>query len=151
MKRFIITQSDKEFYTSHSGLALAGLCVNELCSLPAKASDAFPVSPGSNGIGIDDIIRNSLALLATGQSDYEAVTNRRNDDYFRQSLGIRKVPSAETLRERLDKVAPAPRPLCDACTVEFLKRADVAYHPLGYGTRRFGLRRVRHGQFQDPK
>jgi len=29
MKRFIIAQSDKEFYTSHSGLALVGLCVNK--------------------------------------------------------------------------------------------------------------------------
>jgi len=28
MKRIIIEQSDDEFYTSHSGLALAGLCIN---------------------------------------------------------------------------------------------------------------------------
>ena len=28
MKRLIIEQSDDEFYTSHSGLALAGACIN---------------------------------------------------------------------------------------------------------------------------
>jgi len=28
MKRFIIEQSDEEFYTSHSGLALVGLALN---------------------------------------------------------------------------------------------------------------------------
>ena len=133
MKRFIITQSDKEFYTSHSGLALVGLCVNELCSLPAKAREAFPVSAGSTGIGLDDILRSYLGLLATGQSDYEAITNRREDDYFRESLGIGKVPSAETLRQRLDEVAPALRPLSDACSVEFLKKAGVVITPLDTG------------------
>ncbi len=64
MKHFIIAQSRKEFYTSHSGLALAGLCINRLCSLPAKARDAFPVSAG--GIGLDDIIRSHAGLLAMG-------------------------------------------------------------------------------------
>jgi hypothetical protein len=107
MKRFVIVQSEKEFYTSHSGLALVGLGLNKFCSLPAKASEAFPLSTGSSGIGLDDILRSYLGLLATGQSDYEAVTNRRKDDYFRDSLGIRKVPSAETLRQRLDEVASA--------------------------------------------
>lgn len=40
MKRFIIVQSEKEFYTSHSGLALVGLCVNELCSLLVRLDSA---------------------------------------------------------------------------------------------------------------
>jgi hypothetical protein len=133
MKRFVIVQSEKEFYTSHSGLALVGLGLNKFCSLPAKASEAFPLSTGSSGIGLDDILRSYLGLLATGQSDYEAVTNRRKDDYFRDSLGIRKVPSAETLRQRLDEVASALRPLCDAGTVEFLKKAGVAITPLDTG------------------
>jgi hypothetical protein len=133
MKRFIIAQSDKEFYTSHSGLALVGLCVNKFCSLPAKASEAFPVSAGSTGIGLDDIVRSYLGLLATGKSDYEAITNRREDDYFRESLGIGKVPSAETLRQRLDEVASALRPLADAYSVEFLKKAGVVITPLDTG------------------
>jgi hypothetical protein len=33
MKRFILEQSDDEFYTSHSGLALAGLCINRYSDL----------------------------------------------------------------------------------------------------------------------
>ena len=33
MKRFILEQSDREFYTSHSGLALIGLCVNTMINL----------------------------------------------------------------------------------------------------------------------
>ena len=133
MTRFIIEQSEKEFYTSHSGLALVGLCINELCSLPDKAREAFPVSAANNGIGLDDILRSYIGLLTLGQSDYEAVTNRIEDDYFRESLGIGRAPSAETLRQRLDEVASALRPLADGCTVEFLRNARVKITPLETG------------------
>lgn len=119
--------------------------------MPAKAREAFPLSAGSNGIGLDDLLRSYVGLLATGQSDYEAISNRREDDYFRESLSIGKIPSAETLRQRLDEVAQALRPLCDACSVEFLKKADVVITHLGYRPCSFGLRCFRHGQFQDAK
>jgi hypothetical protein len=131
MKHFIIEQSNKEFYTSHSGLALVGLCMNKLCSLPAKARAAFPISTG--GIGLDDIVRSYIGLLATGQSDFEAVSNRAEDDYFKQALRIRRVPSAETLRQRLDEVAPSLRRIADSCSVEFVKKARVAITPLDTG------------------
>jgi hypothetical protein len=133
MKRFIITQSEKEFYTSHSGLALVGVCLNKLSSLPARAKEAFPLSPGSNGIGLDDVLRSYVGLLSLGQSDYEAITSCREDDYFREALGIGKVPSTETLRQRLDEVASGLRPLVDSGSVEFLKKAGVAVTPLETG------------------
>ena len=110
MKQFIIAQSKKEFYTSHSGLALVGLCLNKLCSLPAKAMDAFPRKVG--GIGLDDILRSYVGLLTMGKSDFEAITDCRDDDHFSQSLGVARVPSAETLRQRLDEVAPTLRRYC---------------------------------------
>jgi hypothetical protein len=62
MKRFIIEQSDKEFYTSHSGLALIGLGINRYSALPSAARKAFPVTKGTNGIGLDDILRSYLGL-----------------------------------------------------------------------------------------
>ena len=132
MKRFIIEQSDKEFYTSHSGLALVGLCLNRMSSLPAKAKQNFPVR-GSSAIGTDDILRSYVGLLTLGQSDCEAITSRKNDDYFKESLGIGKVPSTETLRQRLDEAAPDLRPIADACSVEFLKNAKVTITALDTG------------------
>lgn len=131
MQQFIIAQSKKEFYTSHSGLALVGLCLNRLCSLPAKAIDAFPRKVG--GIGLDDILRSYVGLLTMGKSDFEAVTDCRDDDHFSQSLGVSRVPSAETLRQRLDEVAPTMRPIADACSVGFLKKARVTISPLDTG------------------
>ncbi len=93
--------------------------------------DAFPRKLG--GIGLDDILRSYVGLLTMGQSDFEAITNRREDDYFSQSLGIARVPSAETLRQRLDEVAPTLRPIADACSVGFLKKARVTISPLDTG------------------
>jgi len=131
MKQFIIAQSKKEFYTSHSGLALVGLCLNKLCSLPAKAKNAFPVSSG--GIGLDDIIRSYVGLLTIGKSDFEAITGCRDDDHFSQALGVDRVPSAETLRQRLDEVAPGLRGIADVCSVDFLKKARVTISVLDTG------------------
>ena len=122
MKRFIIEQSNKEFYTSHSGLALVGLCLNRYTSLPMKAKKAFPVAKGSNGIDIDDILRSYLGMLTLGQSDYEAIANRKEDDYFKKSLDIGKIPSAETLRQRFDNVASKLQPIVDFVPWSFLKK-----------------------------
>ena len=68
-----------------------------------------------------------------GKSDFEAITHCRDDDYFSQSSGVGRVPSAETLRQRLDEVAPTLRRLEDAGSVEFLKRATVTTTPLDTG------------------
>ena len=74
MKRFVIEQSDEEFYTSHSGLALVGLALNRFTSLATalKAMDA----PGDLITGLD-IIRSYCALLAQGKSDFVAIEQYR--------------------------------------------------------------------------
>ena len=80
MRKLIIAQSEREFYTSNSGLALVGICLNELSLLPSKAKEAFPSSPGTSGVGMDDIVRSSVGLLTLGHSDYEAVANHKEND-----------------------------------------------------------------------
>lgn len=78
-------------------------------------------------------MRSYIGLLTMGKSDFEAVTNYREDDFFRESLGTGRVPSAETLRQRFDEVAPKLRPLADDCTVEFLRKAPIKITPLETG------------------
>ena len=82
MKRSIIEQSDDEFYTSHSGLALAGACIN-------RHSD----------------LGRQVGRLCLGKSDFQAIAGMRDDDFFQQALGIGRVPSTERLRQRLDEAA----------------------------------------------
>jgi hypothetical protein len=108
-----------------------GLCSNKLCSLPTKAVDAFAGKVG--GIGIDDILRSYVGLLTMGKSDFEAITDCRDKDHFSQSLGVARIPCAETLRQRLDEVAPGLRRIADSCSVDFLKKARVTITALDTG------------------
>ena len=104
MKRLIIEQSDDEFYTSHSGLALVGACLNRYSDLGRQVGRLA----GSSGqIAEIDILRSYLGLLCLGKSDFQAITGMRDDEYFKQSLGIGRLPSAERLRQRLDEGAAA--------------------------------------------
>ena len=104
MKRLIIEQSDDEFYTSHSGRALVGACINRYSDLGRQVGRLA----GSSGqIAEIDILRSYLGLLCLGKSDFQAITGMRDDEYFKQSLGIGRLPSAERLRQRLDEGAAA--------------------------------------------
>ena len=52
-----------------------------------------------------DILTCFLGLLCLGRSDYEAVAARRGDAWFKEALGLDRVPSPECLRQRLDEMA----------------------------------------------
>ena len=65
MKRFILEQSDNEFYTSHSGLALAGLCINRYSDLSRVVGRKLDMN--TNLISHSDLLRSYLGLLCLGQ------------------------------------------------------------------------------------
>lgn len=131
MKRFILEQSDDEFYTSHSGLALAGLCINRYADLSRVAGRKMEKKV--NIISHADLLRSYLGLLCLGKSDYEAVTAMRDDDYFKNSLGITNVPSAERLRQRLDEHADQYLEVAQRCSVAMLKMGKAHLTPLDTG------------------
>ena len=131
MKRFIIEQSDDEFYTSHSGLALVGLCINRYSDLARVTSNRM--EKRGNVISHTDLLRSYLGLLSLGKSDYEAITGMRDDDYFKNSLGISNVPSAERLRQRLDAEAEKYLAIAKKCSVNMLKRGKVHLTPVDTG------------------
>ena len=60
MKRFILEQSDDEYYTSHSGLALIGLCIKRFSGLQQQVARKMT---GQDKISHTDIARNMLGLL----------------------------------------------------------------------------------------
>jgi hypothetical protein len=157
MKRFILEQSDEEFYSSHSGLALVGLCVNRFARLGKALKRAVALR---HGISHEDVAKSYLGLMCLGKSDFEAVAGVRGDDFFQQALGIGRVPSPETLRQRLDEHASAMRLVIDAASVEFMGNAKVPVSPLrtghapldidvfpmdNSGTKKEGVSRTYHG------
>jgi len=131
MKRFILEQSDDEFYTSHSGLALAGLCINQHSDLSRVAG--HKMEKNSNLISHSDLLRSYLGLLCLGKSDFVAVTAMRDDDYFKSSLGITNVPSAERLRQRLDEHAEQYLTVAQKCSIAMLKKGKAHLTALDTG------------------
>jgi len=131
MKHFILEQSDDEFYTSHSGLALVGLCINRYSNLSRLVGRKMDNS--TNIISHTDTLRSYLGLLSLGKSDYEAITPMRQDTYFKSALGIENVPSAETLRQRLDENANEFLPIIQKCSIDMLKKGQANITPLDTG------------------
>ena len=128
--RFKIEQSEQEFGTSTSGPALVGAALNRFTTLASRIDKAAP----KRGIATSDVVRNYLDLLCQGKSDFAPIRPFfENDDFFRFSLGLTKVPSPETLRQRLDQFAEVLRTIVDFCSVEFLKIAKAQLSPLPSG------------------
>lgn len=79
--RFTIEQSDSEFYTSQSGMALIGLAVNRYTTLISRVPKAAPCQ----GIATADVLRCYFGLLCQGKSDFEAsVPSGRMMNFFRR-------------------------------------------------------------------
>ena len=127
MKRLIIEQSKTETYTSHSGLALIGLCLNRYSNLQKALKAGIPLR---HGIEHSDIIKSYIGTLCLGKSDFEAIENFRKDGYFKNALSIKQVPSSSRLRQRLDEQADTLLPIIQACMIEFLVNAKVPVTPL---------------------
>jgi len=121
VRRFIIEQSDAEF-TSHSGLALVGMALNSYGGLPEVVDREVPLR---HGITHSDVLRAYIGLLCLGKSDFEAVSNVREDRFFAEALGIATVPSEVTLRQRFDDRAEAFLPLVTEGAVGFLRELGV--------------------------
>lgn len=130
MKRFIIERSDQEFYTSHSGLALVGACLNRFVDLEDELGKAMPLR---HGISHGDVAKSYLGLLCQGKSDFEAIDPFREDEFFRESLGIGRVPSIARLRQRMDEGAETWLPVIARCSVDFMVSAQVPVTPLPTG------------------
>ena len=45
-----------------------------------------------------------IGLLCLGKPDFEAIEAFREDEFFRRALGLKKIPSEGTLRQRLDEL-----------------------------------------------
>lgn len=131
MKRFVIEQSEDEFYTTHAGLAFIGPALNRFTNL-ATALNAFDASGDS--IRSSDVIYSYCAMLAEGKSDFVAIEqHRKGDVHFRESLGIKSVPSEPTLRLRMDERAAQFLAPASWASIEFLERIKAPITALATG------------------
>jgi hypothetical protein len=116
---FIISQTD-DILVSHAGLALAGALLQrtELRQrLDARAVEGLqrPVMPHG------EVLLSMIGLLCLGKSDYAAIEPFRRESFFARSLGLRRLPSEETLRQRMDQLGTAPLAILHEETAALLR------------------------------
>lgn len=104
MVKFELSQS-REKLTTHSGLALIGRALAQTSIKIFVDSLTTPNQKGEVKISHSDILMSYMGLLSQGKSDFEAISDFRDDEFFKLSLDIDKVPASSTLRLRLDQLA----------------------------------------------
>lgn len=125
MPRFEVRQSAKLNLTSYSGLALIGQC----CEAAQVDIVIDPRLPVSQGMKTSDMVKTMTGLLSLGKSDFEAVEPFRTDRFFKEALGLSKVPSSAWMRQRLDVKAEDIRDLSDELSVRLLERTEAPITP----------------------
>lgn len=88
---------------SHSGLALAGALL-QATQLKRRLDRVKLEGGGRPEISHGDNVLSMVGLLCMGKSDFEAINafESESDEFFRLALGLGRVPSEPTLRQRLD-------------------------------------------------
>lgn len=100
LKKFEIEQSN-EIITANGGLALAGPVLADL-NLDERVNHIKAGWKTTPEISNADVIRSYYGLLCLGRTAFEDIKLFKDDPFFKEALGITKVPSAAMLRQRLD-------------------------------------------------
>jgi len=128
LRNFNLRQSQTEHYTANTGLTLIGRCI-KLSQLEALMPKRFQL----HGITDTDLLKSYLGLISLGKSDFDAIENYRDDKFFQQALGIQRIPSSPSLRQRMDKDADKYRSVTDKAMIQFLAAAQAPVTPLWTG------------------
>lgn len=100
--KFIISETD-EVLVSHSGLALAGTILQGT-QIRKRAAAIRLGDRKRPEVSHGDVLTSMIGLLCLGKPDFEAIEAFRRDEFFRRALGLKKIPSEGTLRQRLDEL-----------------------------------------------
>jgi hypothetical protein len=98
-------ETSSDYLTSRAGLIIAGQMLDRTQlnkRLNQTVIDHVKVPLISNA----DNVRAYVGLLCQGKSDIDHIEPYRKDRFFPQALGIRKMTSAPTMRQRFDHAAP---------------------------------------------
>jgi len=128
---FIISETN-DVLVSHAGLALAGALLQrtELRSrLDAMAIEGRKRPAMPHG----EVLVSMIGLLCLGKSDYAAIEPFRRESFFARALGLSRLPSEETLRQRMDQLGIVPLPILHEETAALLSRNAPVLKPCHRG------------------
>jgi len=119
----------KERLITPTGLGIAGLLLDKTDF--KKRVDAIKLKDNANPqIKNSDVTVSYIGLLCQGKSDFEDVREMLEDpEFFTYALNIKKIPSSETLRQRLDMAGNKLRTIILEENVKMLKEAKVNFTP----------------------
>ena len=86
--------------TSTAGLAFIGDHLKET-KLSRHLSSVCPHVRKSGRIADIDVAKSMIGLLCLGKPDFDAIGEYRDEPFFTRSLGLDRLPSPETLRQRI--------------------------------------------------
>ena len=98
-------EASSDYLISRAGLVIVGQMLDQTQlnkRLNRTVIDGVKVPLVSHA----DNVRAYLGLLCQGKSDIDHIEVYRKDRFFPKALGIRKMTSAPTMRQRLDQAAP---------------------------------------------
>jgi hypothetical protein len=104
--QFTITHTD-EVLVSHSGLALIGALLKQ-SPLRKRLNEIRLGERRRPEVPHGDVLVAMTGLLCLGKSDYADIESYRHEEFFRRALGLQKLPSEETLRQRMDQLGTMP-------------------------------------------
>jgi hypothetical protein len=118
--QFIISETD-DVLVSHSGLALAGAILRQ--TRLAERLDALEVESSQRPtMPHGEVLLSMIGLLCLGKSDYADIEAVRHETFFGPALSLRRLPSEETLRQRLDQLGIAPLAALHEESADMLRR-----------------------------
>jgi hypothetical protein len=97
----VLLQLTDQDITSHAGLIHIGPYLKSK-EFRNAVNSVTNIKKTSGVIPDIDIICCWIALLCLGKTEYEAIDEFRRDAFFKQAIGVRFVPSSETLRQRIE-------------------------------------------------
>ena len=108
----------------HVGLALIG----EMARVSGLDTLVDRMGPGkAPQIKEREIFRTLIGLMCQGKTDFDHVREYYGDDFFATSLGLGRVPSAEIMRQRFERIALKTDlgEYLPQCSVELWKKAGM--------------------------
>lgn len=110
---FNIQYTDENLH-SNTGLSILSKLLDSVC--PNSLFDSHDLSFRSTKHAYSDraILFTYLGLLLQGHTHYENVDLYKSDKLFKKSLGLTRVPSKETLRQRFDELGSPERSSLEA-------------------------------------
>ena len=88
-------------HTGPAGLVFLG----EMARMIKLDKTAKAITNGNPQIATKDILRTMIGLLSQGKSDFDHVKAFIENEFFMNSMGIDRVPSAETYRQKFQDLA----------------------------------------------